>query len=91
MNTINLNDCSIKTLLDSGADENNILEVHSDIIKLSNESLYSLVNNNENLLMFPNTIEETSDKLDNDYIFTISPSKNDSSPNELLNLKIQTS
>ena len=91
MNNINLNDCSITTFLDSGADENNILEVHSDIIKLSNESLYSLVKSNENLLMFPNTIEETADKLDNDYIFTISPSKNESSPNELLNLKIQTS
>lgn len=91
MNTISFNDCSITTFLDSGADENCIFEVHSDVLNICNESLYNLVNKNENLLMFPNTIEETSDKLDKDYIFSVSPSRNNSTPSELLDLTIQTS
>ncbi|MBO4639238.1 MAG: hypothetical protein J5710_05725 [Treponema sp.] len=91
MNTIILNDCSSTTFLDSGAIEDNILEIHSDIIKISNKSLYNLVKDNEDLLMFPNTIEETSDKLDKDFILTVSPSQINSTPQQLLDLTIQTS
>ncbi len=90
MNSLILKDCSYSSFLEAGASEDNIEEVFSDILQISNKSIKDLLKENDDLLIFPDNLESSSDKLDSDSIVNIQPAKLKNTNQELLNLKIST-